>query len=39
MQTATGYRYTIKNGIVSFVDGEHTGALNGALIRGAQSRR
>jgi N-acyl-D-aspartate/D-glutamate deacylase len=39
MQTATGYRYTIKNGIVSFVDGEHTGALNGSLIRGAQSRR
>ena len=39
MQTATGYRYTIKNGIVSFVDGEHTGALNGSLIRGTQSRR
>lgn len=38
MQTATGYNYTIKNGIVSFMDGEHTGILNGALIRGAQAR-
>lgn len=37
MQTATGYRYTIKNGVVSFVDGEHTGALNGSLLRGARS--
>lgn len=38
MQTATGYRYTIKNGAVSFVNGEHTGVLSGALIRGAQQR-
>ena len=37
MQTATGYRYTIKNGIVSFADGEHTGVLVGSLVRGAQS--
>ena len=37
MQTATGYRWTIKNGVVSFVDGEHTGALVGALVRGAQA--
>lgn len=37
MQTATGYRYTIKNGVVSFADGEHTGALVGSLVRGAQS--
>jgi N-acyl-D-amino-acid deacylase len=36
MQTATGYRYTIKNGVVSFVDGEHTGSLLGSLIRGAR---
>lgn len=36
MQTATGYRHTIKNGVVSFVDGEHTGALLGSLVRGAQ---
>jgi len=38
MQTATGYRYTIKNGAVSFINGEHTGVLSGALIRGAQQR-
>ena len=38
MQTATGYRYTIKNGAVSFVNGEHTGVLSGALIRGEQKR-
>ena len=38
MQTANGYRYTIKNGAVSFVNGEHTGVLSGALIRGAQQR-
>lgn len=37
MQTATGYHFTIKNGAVSFENGEHTGVLNGALIRGAQS--
>jgi N-acyl-D-aspartate/D-glutamate deacylase len=37
MQTATGYRYTIKNGAVSFVDGEHTGSLLGSLIRGSRS--
>ncbi|MGA0877795.1 MAG: N-acyl-D-amino-acid deacylase family protein [Ilumatobacteraceae bacterium] len=36
MQTATGYHFTIKNGVVSFENGEHTGALHGALIRGAQ---
>ena len=37
MQTATGYHYTIKNGHVSFENGEHTGELRGALVRGAQS--
>lgn len=36
MQTATGYHFTIKNGAVSFENGEHTGALTGSLIRGAQ---
>ena len=33
-QDATGYRATIKRGVVSFEDGHHTGALNGALVRG-----
>ncbi|NDB04260.1 MAG: D-aminoacylase, partial [Acidimicrobiia bacterium] len=37
MQTATGYHYTIKNGHVSFENGEHTGELRGALVRGAQA--
>jgi N-acyl-D-aspartate/D-glutamate deacylase len=37
MQTATGYHYTIKNGWVSFENGEHTGELRGSLVRGAQS--
>lgn len=34
MQTADGYRCTIKSGTVTFRDGEHTGALPGALVRG-----
>jgi len=36
MQTAQGYRHTIKRGEVSFTDGEHTGVFNGTLVRGAQ---
>jgi N-acyl-D-aspartate/D-glutamate deacylase len=36
MQTASGYRYTIKRGTVTFEDGEHTGAMPGALVRGPQ---
>jgi N-acyl-D-aspartate/D-glutamate deacylase len=36
MQTASGYRHTIKRGVVTFSDGEHTGALPGRLVRGAQ---
>jgi N-acyl-D-aspartate/D-glutamate deacylase len=36
MQTAEGYRYTIKRGTVTFADGEHTGELPGSLVRGAQ---
>lgn len=36
MQEATGYRYTVKAGAVTFEDGEHTGALPGTLLRGAQ---
>ncbi len=33
LQSATGYRYTVVAGEVTFVDGEHTGALPGRLIR------
>lgn len=33
MQTAEGYRWTIKSGTVTFEDGEHTGALPGRLLR------
>lgn len=36
MQRAEGYRYTVKSGQVTFEDGEHTGALPGRLVRGAQ---
>ena len=36
LQRAEGYRYTIQSGEVTFVDGEHTGALPGRLVRGAQ---
>jgi len=35
MQTARGYRHTVKSGVVTFTDGEHTGALPGRLLRGA----
>ena len=35
-QSATGYRATIKAGVVTFEDGASTGALPGRLIRGAQ---
>ncbi len=34
MQTARGYRATVKSGVVTFEDGEHSGALPGALVRG-----
>lgn len=36
MQTADGYRYTIKSGTVTFEDGQHTGELPGALLRGTR---
>jgi N-acyl-D-aspartate/D-glutamate deacylase len=36
LQSATGYRWTIKRGAVTFVDGEHTGHLPGVLVRGSQ---
>ena len=37
LQTARGYRWTIKRGAVTFDDGTPTGALPGTLIRGAQA--
>ncbi|MGE0660103.1 MAG: amidohydrolase family protein [Reyranellaceae bacterium] len=36
LQTARGYRYTIKSGAVSFDNGEWTGELPGRLLRGAR---
>ncbi len=39
MQTADGYRATIKRGMVTFEDGQHTGAFPGGLVRGAQAAR
>jgi N-acyl-D-aspartate/D-glutamate deacylase len=36
MQTATGYVHTIKRGVVTFTDGQHSGDLPGRLVRGAQ---
>ncbi|MFK7928347.1 MAG: amidohydrolase family protein [Myxococcota bacterium] len=37
IQRAEGYRYTLKRGQITMVDGEATGALPGALVRGEQS--
>ena len=37
MQTATGYRHTFKGGVETFADGEHTGAMPGALVHGARA--
>jgi len=36
LQAATGYRWTIKRGAVTFEDGVATGQLPGQLLRGAQ---
>jgi N-acyl-D-aspartate/D-glutamate deacylase len=37
LQTATGYRVTVKSGVVTFVDGESTGAFPGRVVRGEQA--
>jgi len=37
MQTASGYRATIKSGVVTLDDGELTGATPGGLLRGHQN--
>ncbi len=36
VQQAEGYVHTIKSGSVTFSDGEHTGEVPGALLRGAR---
>jgi N-acyl-D-amino-acid deacylase len=36
IQRADGYVSTVKNGVVTFAGGEHTGALPGRLLRGAR---
>ena len=36
VQKADGYKMTIKAGEVTYLDGEHTGALPGKLLRGGQ---
>jgi N-acyl-D-aspartate/D-glutamate deacylase len=36
LQTAEGYRHTFVSGVEVYADGEHTGALPGRLVRGAQ---
>ncbi len=39
LQEATGYRATIKRGVITFKDGQPTGELPGQLLRGAQPPR
>jgi N-acyl-D-amino-acid deacylase len=36
VQTAKGYRLTLKSGVVVFADGVATGVLPGRLLRGPQ---
>ncbi len=38
IQESTGYRCTIKSGVVTFEDGKHTGALPAGLLRGTRPR-
>ena len=38
VQDSSGYRWTVKAGAPSFEDGEHTGELPGALLRGRTSQ-
>jgi len=37
VQKAQGYRMTIKAGVITYENGDHTGALPGNLIRGGQA--
>lgn len=36
LQAAEGYRWTVKSGAITFVDGKWTGATPGHVVRGAQ---
>ncbi len=38
VQKAKGYRMTIKDGVITHKNGDHTGALPGRLIRGGQTK-
>ena len=38
LQRSRGYAATVAAGQVTWVDGEHTGALPGRLLRGPQAR-
>ena len=37
VQDATGYRWTVKSGVATFIDGVSTGELPGQLVRGQRS--
>jgi N-acyl-D-aspartate/D-glutamate deacylase len=37
VQDADGYRFTIKSGAVTFVDGESTGEFPGRVVRGERA--
>jgi N-acyl-D-amino-acid deacylase len=37
VQDASGYRATVKTGVPTFIDGEHTGELPGRLVRGTRT--
>ena len=37
VQRVEGYRHVIKCGVLTFEDGEHTGALPGGLVRGGRA--
>ena len=37
IQRAEGYLYTLVAGVVTFENGEHSGALPGRLVRSARS--
>ena len=38
LQSATGYKATFKSGVMTFDNGQHSGATPGGLIRGPQAR-
>jgi N-acyl-D-amino-acid deacylase len=37
VQRAEGYKYVLKSGVTTFVEGQHTGALPGQLVRGGSA--